>query len=99
LPHPLSKFAANGIVNDGPCADAVLEFIQDLTLEESESPKRKAASWFLLESDEAFFYACAGGNRPMEAEGPSGEVSGGADQSAVILRLAWDYNSGITGLI
>ncbi len=59
LPHPLSKFASNGAIKDGPCADAVLEFIQDLTMEEPGSPKQKAAVWFLFESDKAFFYACA----------------------------------------
>ncbi len=58
LPHPLSKFAANGGVNDGPCADAILGFIHDLTLREPESNQRKAASWFLLESEKAFFVAC-----------------------------------------
>jgi hypothetical protein len=26
LPHPLSKFAANGTVNESPYADAILEF-------------------------------------------------------------------------
>ena len=59
LPHPLFKFVANGTVNDGPCADAVLEFIQDLSMEEPDSPKQKIAAWFLLESEQAFFYACA----------------------------------------
>jgi hypothetical protein len=59
LPHPLSKFASNGGINDGPCADAVLEFVHNLTMEEPESPKQRAASWFLLESDKAFFFACA----------------------------------------
>jgi len=59
LPHPLFKFVANGTVNDGPCADAVLEFIQDLSMEEPDSPKQKIAAWFRLESEQAFFYACA----------------------------------------
>ena len=59
LPHPLFKFVANGTVNDGPCADAVLEFIQDLSMEEPDSPKQKISAWFLLESEQAFFYACA----------------------------------------
>ena len=59
LPHPLSKFARNGAIKDGPCADAILGFIHDCTLREPESDQHKAASWFLLESDKAFFYACS----------------------------------------
>ncbi len=59
LPHPLFKFAANGVINDGPCADAVLEFVHNLTMDEPGSPRHRSASWFLLESDKAFFYACA----------------------------------------
>jgi len=59
LPHPLFKFAANGTVNECPCADAVLEFIQDLTMSEPESARHKAAMWFLLENERAFFLACA----------------------------------------
>src|SRR5258708_7349146 len=60
LPHPLSKFASNGAINDGPCADAVLQFIKDLTLSEPESAQRNNAEWFLLESEKAFFVACSG---------------------------------------
>ena len=59
LPHPLSKFAANGAINDGPCADTVLQFIKDLSLSEPESARRNNAEWFLLESEKAFFVACA----------------------------------------
>jgi len=58
LPHPLSKFASNGAIKDGPCADAVLQFIKDLTLSEPESTRRNNAEWFLLESEKAFFFAC-----------------------------------------
>ena len=29
LPHPLSKFAANGVVKEGPYGDAIIEFIKD----------------------------------------------------------------------
>src|SRR6266566_797671 len=58
LPHPLSKFASNGAIKDGPCADAVLQFIKDLTLSEPESARRNNAAWFLLESERAFFVAC-----------------------------------------
>src|SRR5256886_12631568 len=58
LPHPLSKFASNGAIKDGPCADAVLQFIKDLSLGEPESARRNNAAWFLLESERAFFVAC-----------------------------------------
>ena len=60
LPHPLSKFAANGSVNEGPCADAVLGFIQDLKMDDDpDSAQHRAAAWFLFESDKAFFFACS----------------------------------------
>ncbi len=59
LPHPLSKFAANGMVKEGPYAEAILEFIKDWTWEAPESAKHRAATWFLFESERAFFVACA----------------------------------------
>ncbi len=59
LPHPLSKFAANGTVKEGPYADAILEFIKDWTCEAPESVKHRAAMWFLFESERAFFVACS----------------------------------------
>ena len=59
LPHPLSKFAANGTVKEGPYADAILEFVNDLTWETPESARYKAAKWFLFESEQAFFVACS----------------------------------------
>ena len=59
LPHPLSKFAANGEVKEGPFADAILQFIHDSTLEEAESAKHGAATWFLFQSERAFFVACS----------------------------------------
>src|SRR6266481_4394785 len=59
LPHPLSKFATNGAVKEGPYADAIIEFIRDWTCEAPESVKHGAAEWFLLESERAFFVACA----------------------------------------
>ncbi len=58
LPHPLSKFAANGTVKEGPYADAILQFIHDWTPEEPESARCKGAERFLLESERAFFRAC-----------------------------------------
>ena len=59
LPHPLSKFAANGAVNEGPYADAILEFVNELAWETPGSAKHRAATWFLFESEQAFFVACA----------------------------------------
>src|SRR5229473_8649984 len=59
LPHPLSKFAANGTVQEGPHADAILEFIHGLTWDEPDNEMHKAATWFLFESEHAFFVACA----------------------------------------
>jgi len=59
LPHPLSNFAANGMVKEGPYADAILEFINDLTWETPESARHRAGKWFLLESERTFFVACA----------------------------------------
>ncbi len=59
LPHPLSKFAANGKVNEGPYADGILAFISDWTWEAPESARHGAAQWFLFESERAFFVACA----------------------------------------
>jgi len=59
LPHPLSKFAANGMVKEGPYADAIIEFIKDWTWEAPESVRQRAAMWFLFQSERAFFVACA----------------------------------------
>jgi len=60
IPHPLSKFACNGNVNEGTCADTVLGFIQDLKMcDDPDSAQHRAAAWFLFESDKAFFFACS----------------------------------------
>src|SRR5216684_4964940 len=59
LPHPLSNFAANGMVKEGPYADAILEFVNNLTCEAPGSVKHSAAMWFLFDSERAFFVACA----------------------------------------
>src|SRR5260370_26570905 len=59
LPHPLSKFAANGMVKEGPYADGIMQFINDWTCEAPESARCKGAEWFLLESERAFFVACS----------------------------------------
>jgi hypothetical protein len=57
--HPLSKFAVNGKVSDGPCAAAVLKYVQDLACTEPESGQHGAAEWFLFKSERAFFFACS----------------------------------------
>jgi hypothetical protein len=59
LPHPLHKFAANGGVQDNAYADAILEFLNDETWAEPGSPRHRAATWFLFESERAFFFACS----------------------------------------
>ena len=59
LPHPLSKFAANGTVKECAYADAIMAFINDWTWEAPESAKHRAATWFLFVSERAFFVACA----------------------------------------
>src|SRR5258708_2373212 len=59
LPHPLSKFAANGLVKECPYADAILEFIKNWTCEGPESASYRAAMWFLFQSERAFFVACS----------------------------------------
>src|SRR5712692_2172081 len=59
LPHPLSKFAANGMVKEGPYADAILGFVNDWTMETQGSARQRAGAWFLFESELAFFRACA----------------------------------------
>src|SRR5437879_504948 len=58
LPHPLSKFAANGTVKEGPYADAILGFVNDWTMETHGSARHRAGAWFLFESELAFFRAC-----------------------------------------
>jgi len=58
LPHPLSKFAANGAVKDGPYADTILKFVHYLTLGEPDSAMRREAEWFLFESETTFFRLC-----------------------------------------
>jgi hypothetical protein len=59
LPHPLSKFAGNGAVRENAYADAILGFVHDLSLEEQDSVRHRTATWFLFESELAFFHACS----------------------------------------
>ena len=65
LPHPLSPFGIAGKFNDGLCADILLEFIQDAidAMEDADSEKDSGkvigARWMLLESEKAFYFACA----------------------------------------
>lgn len=58
-PHPLSKFATNGQINDGPCAAAILKSVQDLAFADAESEPHRAAEWFLFKSERAFHFACS----------------------------------------
>src|SRR5258708_35682347 len=58
VPHPLSAFAGPNFV-DELFADIILEFIHDTVWEESESNAHKGAIWFLLESEQAYYFACA----------------------------------------
>jgi hypothetical protein len=58
VPHPLSNFAGPNFV-DGLFADIILDFIHDTVWEGAESMRYKAACWFLLESEMAFFFACS----------------------------------------
>ncbi len=59
LPHPLSKFAVNGAVQEGPYSDGILEFVNDLTCAAPGSAEHTVATWFLFQSEQAFFVACA----------------------------------------
>jgi len=59
LPHPLSKFAANGTVKEGPYSDGILELVHDLTCAAPGSNRHRVVAWFLFESEEAFFVVCA----------------------------------------
>ena len=59
LPHPLSKFAANGTVKEGPYADAILEFVNGLACGTPGSAEHRAATWFLFQSEQAFFVVCS----------------------------------------
>src|SRR5260370_1237571 len=59
LPHPLSNFATDGTVKEGPYAGAILEFVKDWTCEAPESARHRAATWFLFDSEWAFFVACS----------------------------------------
>ena len=65
VPHPLSKVAGPNFV-DGFFADIVLEFIHDTVWEEPESNAHKGATWFLLASEQAYYFAC--GEAGIDAE-------------------------------
>ncbi len=58
IPHPLTNFAGPNFV-DGLFADIILDFIHDTVWEEPESNAHKGAIWFLLESEQAYYFACA----------------------------------------
>src|SRR5258708_7661919 len=61
-PYPtpcIPALCANGTVKEGSYADAIIEFIKDWTCEAPGSVKHGAATWFLFESERAFFVACS----------------------------------------
>src|SRR5258708_20240245 len=58
VPHPLSNFAGPNFV-DGLFADIILDFIHDTVWEEPEPNAHKGAIWFLLESEQAYYFPCA----------------------------------------
>jgi hypothetical protein len=64
MPHPLSKFAASSQVRDTAYADIIVNFVNDLALDERE--RHDTASWFLFES-ESFYRVCA--DAGIDAEG------------------------------
>jgi hypothetical protein len=59
IPHPLARFGSNGSFRDNTYADAIAEFINDLSWDEPDTPRHRAAIWFLFHSEKAFFLACA----------------------------------------
>lgn len=58
LPHPLVHFTINGTVKDNAYSDALLSFMDDTALAETNTKKHQAAVWFLLRSERAFFLTC-----------------------------------------
>jgi len=60
IPHPLSNFALSSFV-DGFHAEIITTLIHDTVLSEPDpdSGAWKGATWFLLESQQAYFFACA----------------------------------------
>lgn len=58
LPHPLWKFAKNGIVEDNNSADVILEFLNHWNFEEPGTEIHQASEWFLFNSKQAFFLCC-----------------------------------------
>ena len=57
VPHPLHNFAGPNFV-DGIFADILVDFIHDTVWNEPTSMAWKGATWFLLESERAYPYAC-----------------------------------------
>jgi len=58
LPHPLAKFGVAGKFEDGLYVDIILYFIRAAAMEEPDSRRGKAAMWFLLESEQTYFFVC-----------------------------------------
>jgi len=59
LPHPLAQWGIDGRFMDGLFADIILDFIHDTVWERRDSCAYKGAVWFLLESEKAYYFACA----------------------------------------
>ena len=60
IAHPLWHFGIAGKFQDNFFADVILEFLHDTVWEEPHSVKWKGAVYFLVESEKAYPYACAG---------------------------------------
>jgi hypothetical protein len=58
IPHPLSKFGISGKFVDGFFADVILDLLHDSIWHEPDSPRARGAMWFLLQSEQAYHYAC-----------------------------------------
>jgi len=59
-PHPLEKFAVDGLFVEDIHAQVLTDFIVDATLGEPDSSRALAALWVLLESRQLFFLCCDG---------------------------------------
>jgi hypothetical protein len=56
--NSLNKFAV-GTVRNNPCTAVLQDLINYLVHEAPGSMRHDGAEWFLLESERAFFFACA----------------------------------------
>jgi hypothetical protein len=68
LPHPLSKFSADGAVKEGPYADGILAFVNDLSWETPESTKQSGDVVPIRERESILRCMRGGGDRRGEAK-------------------------------